>query len=75
MEDTQAENNRGNHFDMNHLIDWCQVSSVSALFLMGLLLQAVNSCVSKKEIWHCILGLWVDFLIAGKHRWSSVFTL
>ena len=42
------------NFDMNHLIDWCQVSSISALLLMELLLQAVNSHVSKKEIWHCI---------------------
>jgi hypothetical protein len=28
---------------MNHLIDWCQVSSISALFLKKLLLQAVNT--------------------------------
>jgi hypothetical protein len=35
----------GKHFDMNLLIDWCQVSSISALFLMELLLQAVNSCM------------------------------
>jgi hypothetical protein len=54
LEDRQTENDKGNYFDMNHLIDWCQVSSISALFLTKLLLQAVNSCVSKKEIWHCI---------------------
>jgi hypothetical protein len=39
---------------MNHLIDWCQVSSISALFLTELLLQVVNYHVSKKEIRHCI---------------------
>jgi hypothetical protein len=56
LEDRQDENDEGNHvhFDMNHLIDWCQVSSISALFLTELLLQAVNSRVSKKEIRHCI---------------------
>ena len=57
LEDRQAENDEGNHFDMNNLIDWCQVSSVSALFLTELLLQAVNTCASKKEMRHCIRAM------------------